>query len=447
MEVRSAQGLVRRPTVAGLVATLAVVASVLVGSGRAAGDSQAPGTPYVDRSAFSGHGYLAFVSLGDLYVLGGSGQTLMNVTGAGRAASDPVFSPNGRWLTYETGHGETSWLARADGRSSEKLAGTASWLPSGQLVVSSANSKSTFAVTGNELLQRTGGSAEASAMTAGSSVVYLFVTNTLKVHPPKSSHGVERVETAASPHGRRTLWYEAPVSYNPTAGLEGSFVGNVSVLPSRRGLLLTISDYCCDYADGQEFYELRSPLGQPKLLGAVLNSSAVPTFGPDGTFAFDSGGGRYAWVSKHVETCSEATATCTAVSVPKDEISVSPAWSPDKRTLAFIGANAEPEGPIGQRQVEHWYATHHLYLLSNGSKKPVEVAHTQGADTPVWSASSKSLLYVDDNALYLIARHGSTPVEVAGPLFAPGVWQGYFGAIAWRSEFAWSQAEPVNQIP
>ena len=140
-------------------------------------------------------------------------------------------------------------------------------------------------------------------MRAGSSVIYLFVTSTLQVHPPRSSQGVERVETAASPNGRRTLWYQARVSFSPAGGLEGTFVGNVSVLPDRRALLLTISHYCCDYADGQDFYELRSPLGQPRLLGTVLNASAVPTVGPSGTFAFGGGGDRYAWVSKHVEQC------------------------------------------------------------------------------------------------------------------------------------------------
>jgi hypothetical protein len=187
-----------------------------------------------------------------------------------------------------------------------------------------------------------------------------------QVHPPKSSDGVERVETATSPNGRRTLWYEAAVSFSAPGGLEGTFVGNVSVLPGQRGLLLTISEYCCDYADGPDFYELRSPLGQPRLLGAVLNGSAVPTLGPSGTFAFEGGGDRYAWVSKHVEQCVETTATCTRVPTPKSEFSVSPAWSPNRRPLAFVEARAEPEGAISQPQVLGWYATRHLYLMPAG---------------------------------------------------------------------------------
>jgi hypothetical protein len=222
--------------------------------------------------------------------------------------------------------------------------------------------------------------------------------------------------------------------------LQGNFVGNVSVLPGQGGLLLTISHYCCDYADGQDFYELRSPLGQPRLLGAVLNGSAVPTLGPSGTFAFESGGDRYAWVSKHVEQCAEATATCTRVPAPENELSVSPAWSPDGQTLAFVEASAEPEGAIGQSQVLRWYATRHLYLLPAGSARAVEVAHTRGAAAPVWSENSQSLLFVDDDALYLIAQPGAAPVEVAGPLFSPGSWSGYFGEIAWTRQFAWSQS-------
>jgi hypothetical protein len=400
-----------------------------------------PLPPYVNTTAFSGHGDLAFVSLGDLYVLDGASGHFVNVTGADLAASGPEFSPDSKWLTYETDYqGEISWLARADGLGSKRLAGTASWLPNGQLVLSSPASISTFTVSNNEALLRTGGSAEARAVKAGSSVVYLFVTQALEVQPTKSSHGVERVETAASPGGRRTLWYEAPVSFSPAGGLQGNFVGNVSVLPGQGGLLLTISHYCCDYADGQDFYELRSPLGQPRLLGAVLNGSAVPTLGPSGTFAFESGGDRYAWVSKHVEQCAEATATCTRVPAPENELSVSPAWSPDGQTLAFVEASAEPEGAIGQSQVLRWYATRHLYLLPAGSARAVEVAHTRGAAAPVWSENSQSLLFVDDDALYLIAQPGAAPVEVAGPLFSPGSWSGYFGEIAWTRQFAWSQS-------
>ncbi|HYA44064.1 MAG TPA: hypothetical protein VED59_00535 [Acidimicrobiales bacterium] len=436
---RSAHFSVRRSRLVVLAVAVAALSSVWA-TGRPAAASQAPGTPYVNWSAFFGYGDLAFVSLGDLYVLNGTGGQLVNVTGPGRAASDPEFSPNGEWLIYETGQGETYWLARADGLGSEKLPGAASWLPNGQLAVSNPTSTSTFSVTGNEALERTGGSAEACAVSAGRSVTYVFVTSTLRVHLPEASRGVERVETAPSPNGRRTFWYGTRVSFTAAGGLEGTFVGNVSVLPSHRGLVLTISDYCCDCADGQDFYELRSPLGRPQLLGVVLNSSAVPTFGPDGTFAFEGGGDRYAWVSKHVELCVGATAICTNLPAPKGELSISPAWSPDQRTLALVEARAEPEGAIGQPQILQWYATHHLYLLPEGSNRPVEVPHTQGAATPVWSANSQSLLYVDDDTLYLLAHVGSAPVEVAGPLFAPDSWTGYFGDIAWARQFAWSQA-------
>ena len=409
-------------------------------SGPTAAASQAPAKPYLNTTPFYGHGDLAFVSLGDLYVLDGASRHVVNVTGADLAASDPEFSPNGKWLTYETDQGETSWLARADGLGSKRLAGTASWLPNGQLALGGPTSTSTFTVGNNEALLPTGGSAEASAVRAGSSVIYLFVTNTLQVHPPRSSQGVERVETAASPNGRRTLWYEAPVSFSPAGGLEGTFVGNVSVLPDRRALLLTISHYCCDYADGQDFYELRSPLGQPRLLGTVLNASAVPTVGPSGTFAFGGGGDRYAWVSKHVEQCVRGHRHLHQGANPGKRALCLTGLVPQRADARFCRSERREEGAIGQPQVLSWYATHHLYLLAAGSDRPVEVAHTQGAAAPLWSEDSQSLLFVDDDALYLIAQPGSAPVEVAGPLFSPGSWSGYFGEIAWTTQFGWSQS-------
>jgi hypothetical protein len=56
----------------------------------------------------------------------------------------------------------------------------------------------------------------------------------------------------------------------------------------------------------------------------------------------------------------------------------------------------------------------------------------------MWSADSKSLLFVRDDALYLIPRIGALPVEVAGPLLRPRAWGGYYGELDWTSQFAWS---------
>jgi hypothetical protein len=95
-----------------LVAAAALV-PLSATSAPTAAAAQAPANPYVNTTAFYGHGDLAFVSLGDLYVLDGASRHVVNVTGADLAASGPRFSPNGKWLTYETDAYAVVPMARA----------------------------------------------------------------------------------------------------------------------------------------------------------------------------------------------------------------------------------------------------------------------------------------------------------------------------------------------
>jgi hypothetical protein len=60
----------------------------------------------------------------------------------------------------------------------------------------------------------------------------------------------------------------------------------------------------------------------------------------------------------------------------------------------------------------------------------------------VWSSDSKSLMFVRNDDFFPVAKRGSKPIEVAGPLFHPTAWWGnssqiaYYGEIDWDTEFA-----------
>jgi hypothetical protein len=92
------------------VAIAAAAVVIVAGCGSAPGSpsrsapqrSGHPGTPVpsVDEAAFAGHGELAFVSRGGLWVLDGATGTLRRVPTPAMTPLDPAFSRDGRWLSF-----------------------------------------------------------------------------------------------------------------------------------------------------------------------------------------------------------------------------------------------------------------------------------------------------------------------------------------------------------
>jgi Tol biopolymer transport system component len=79
--------------------------------------------PSVNVAAFAGHGQLAFVSRGALWVLDGATMTLRLVAAPEMRPANPVFSSDGRWLAFAAirrppvpaALASTVWLAHGDG--------------------------------------------------------------------------------------------------------------------------------------------------------------------------------------------------------------------------------------------------------------------------------------------------------------------------------------------
>jgi hypothetical protein len=65
------------------------------------------------------------------------------------------------------------------------------------------------------------------------------------------------------------------------------------------------------------------------------------------------------------------------------------------------------------------------------------VTAAKGATIPLWSANGKSLLFVDDDGVWLLPTLDAKPARIATPLFAPSSWPSYFGQIAWPSQLSW----------
>ena len=399
----------------------------------------APKGVFVDSRAFAGHGLLAFVSRGRLFVLDGETQKLTAVTALGQQASDPQFSPDGRWLSYWLGSGKTG-LAHADGDLPHIVGkGGARWLPDGRLLL--GNSVDRVGADGRPI--RIGSAPSGAIAWSPDGDRFAFVTRHLTHGSDGAFHGVEQLQVANSLTGPRTTWLAHPIAANPNSGFIGYAINGFIVLTHREGVLYwSDPDQSASLAaDGMTVYLLRKPHAQPVKLGTTVGHTTSAT--ATGRLALATGGNRYAWITKTVETCAPSSARCKPLPAPPGKLTLDPSWSPDGRTLAFVEARAEPAGDFRQATVTRWYSTRSLWLLNADATTLMEIADTRGATAPTWSADGKSLLYVAGDALWLIPRTGAKPEKIAGPLFPSSAWPSYYGQIDWTNQFAWSHS-PVH---
>jgi dipeptidyl aminopeptidase/acylaminoacyl peptidase len=421
----------RRATFAGTVLGLAALAYALLSAADPTPVRPAPGGPLVDRSAFAGHGRLAFVSRGRLYLLDGSRLTALTPPGA--SASSPQFSPDGRLLTYAIG--SSLYLARADGTGARRVGAAPTgqtWLPDGELAAAGA----TWRVRASGALIRTG--SLPAGLIAWGPGRYVFVSSTVDQLGGGRWRALWRYEVAGSLRGARTTWDRATVTSAPATGVNGNVPGGAIVLPHGEGILIRpFPDSSSSLAaDGLPVYLLRGPGATPVRLATTVGFSVTP--GANGTLALTDGFNRYATLTKHVEICTAAAARCTAVATRHGWISFDPAFSPDGRTLAYVQAPPDAQSDFVQRHVVAWYATHTLWTLAPGGAAH-ELAGANGASAPLWSADGRTLLFTAGDALWLVpAAGGARPVRVAGPLFAPGSWPASWFQVDWPDQFAWS---------
>jgi hypothetical protein len=440
----------RRQRIAAAISIVLLAGALAVGivrlnsPGKVTVSGETPKGVFVNRSAFAGHGLLAFVSRGRLFVLDGKMQKLTAVTATSVQASDPRFSPNGRWLAYTLGAGRFG-LARADGSSARTVAlgGGGSWLPNGDLL----SGTGIFRVTANGSLLRVASAPQGLVAWSPDGDRFAFVTRAIVRGRNGAFRGVERLQVADSLAGKRTTWRGVPFSFTRRLGFQGNVTANVRVLPHREGILFWVDpDQSNSYAaDGLSVYEVRAPVAKATRLAVTLGDTV--SIGPGGRLAIGAGGNRYAWITKYVVTCEAATARCTNAPTPAGRLTIDPAWSPDGKQLAYVEAAARPQGDFRQATIERWYATHTLWLLRSGTTHATELTGTQGAAAPVWSGDGRSLLYVAGDALWLIPTVGAKPEKVAGPLYPPDAWPSYYGQVGWTSEFAWASDATRSASP
>jgi hypothetical protein len=349
-----------------------------------------------------------------------------------------VFSPDGRWLSYTLDYDYEVWVARADGGDPHRVpngtSGPAAWLPNGELLTSGAV---IWRIGRNGAITRVADAPGGLQAWSPDGRRYAFTTDKwLGPLPPHPAHGVEQLSVATSLNGPRAVWLTVPLSFSPTSGMSGSLiVDRVLVLPQDQGLVFKTDPGLSDIADGSGIYEIRAAGTRPRQIGFAL--SLPPVAGAGGEVAIANGPNRYQWMTKSVRVCPADTERCAAPATARGVISLDPAWSPSGRMLAFVEAPSSSQSDDTQSIVQHWYATHSLWLIRRPGATPTPIAGTGGASAPAWSANGHSILYVAGDSLWLLPTLGSHPVRIAGPLFQPGAWPSVYGQVDWTGQFAW----------
>jgi hypothetical protein len=405
--------------------------------------------PTVDHQAFRGYGDLAFVSLGALYVLDGSDGEIRQLAAIGAEATNPQFSPDGKWLAYSVGTCTCFGLARADGSGAHAVTlspktGGPSWLPDSHLLVGGT----VFQPSSNGKLTATGKVPAGLVAWSPSGDEFAFEATHVNQAKDGAFKGYWDLEVSPTLDGTRTVRYQSAISFNPASGrgFQGDQFAGAQVLPGHAGVLVWVDPgSSADGSGGWPLYLLRGPAQRPQALGRAFDRT-VPA-NAVGTLAVASGDNRFGWVGDQLHICPARAQVCSVVKASPGLIAFDPAWSPGTGELALVEASAKTPGNWEQATTVAWYQTHHLFLLSSGSSRPAEVPGTQGASDPAWSTDGRSLIYVANDAVWLISHLGAAPVEIASPLLVPTDWGARFGVVHWTSDLAWSDAAGGRQEP
>lgn len=459
----------RRQLGIALVLALAASTAIVAGVGESGGHRDASktaepilpkGAPSVDARGFAHEGLLAFASGGALYVLDGTKGTVREVGHERSGAEEPSFSHDGRFLAYIAAGRETSItdfapqapfapvagplvLARPDGSAARRVravgkVSVVTWSPSADLLL---------AVTGTPYYGHTVWvvSPDGTARKLLSSFPIYGAVWSPDGHEVAvavgNGHGTATtLETLSIAGGRPIRWASSsgpasrwlvPLAWWKDQGI-GLWAGGRGTVPGGGGTL-----------DGAPLLLAHAP-GEPlRRLDRTPPVMLVPAASAtNGWLALDEqvqSVGRVPWSKKAIETCAPRGDRCAAVRGAANVTAYDPVWSLGGRPLAFVEAPVSKTPSFFDRFVRSWYALARPFLLKAGATRPVAVPHSLGATAAAWSPDGRGLLYVANDALYLVGKAGETPLRIAGPLLPTKEWAStYYGGIDWRFMFAWA---------
>lgn len=400
-----------------------------------------PGSPDINPAAFKDLGNLAFVWQGLLYVLDGKTGEARQLTESGKAYY-PVWSHDGQWLAFVSvtdpqAMSGSLWLVRRDGTQSHQVQGLSepvigrqfSWSPSADvLAVSGRNGVWLVPAEGEP--RQFEGATEPFWSPDGKSLAYSV---TLPSDDPVNRS--DELYTVAVDGGQ-------PVKHilAPNAGIQV-----VAWWADGKGLLYWLDPLhsASLAADGMGLMSLRLGNSEPKPLATGLAHREWLSFSPQGRLLMVAGGGRIVWAEKRLAVINVESGSVQELKNPGGCVALDPSFSPDGRRIAFVAAKNLGSNVWGfskPDELSTWLATRTLWIenADGSGAHPLQSAGA-GVYQPVWSRDGSHIMYVRDNAIWIIGSDGGKPEKVLGNFTEQKDLFGFYGFVSYHDAIAWYQ--------
>jgi WD40 repeat protein len=487
----------RRFAAVAVLVGIGAAAYAIVGGAPGGVIPQTATRPSANLRAFKGRGELAFISVGQTWVLDGAHGTLRRLPlPAGYTPSSPVFSHDGRWVAYlvtrsQNLYGPSElWIAHADGTGAHQVRGLVvnefmGWSPRADTVAAAAgesnhvpyDSPTTLDVVspgGRARVLLSTRSAERLMMIRGAiwSVVWSPDGQALAVsmYSPDRDAGTQILDVPVARGARPTVWFSIRNSQRLTGALScgphcsaNQTIAELAGWWPKWGIAFWVfTSGMTHNSDSTPLAVITKPDAQPRAIAQTLSDGTTDAVdaGPGGELALvassQSAGREYA-IGKTVERCSPDAFRCTALpgastwtgrplackpcfgapaTGPGSAVSLDPAWSPDGTLLAYAKAPAyrAAAGPSLA-----WFQAHQLYVWNSRTAATRRIGAISGSSLPTWSRDGKTLLYVSGDGLWLADAATGRTVEIEHPLYRESTWKSVGTTdLAFYGQISWS---------
>lgn len=213
--------------------------------------------------------------------------------------------------------------------------------------------------------------------------------------------------------------------------------------PDGKGLLYWVdpSHSASLAVDGLGLFSLRLGDTKPKALTNSLVNPQWLSFSPQGRLLLVKGGGRTVWAGKSLAVIDVQAESVQDLKNPAGSVSLDPSFSPDGRRIAFVAAKDLGNNVWGfknPQELAAWVATRTIWIEdADGTNAHPVTSAGGGVYQPLWSKDGSRLLYVRDNALWMVEAEGGAPARVVDLLPTQKDLFGFYGFVTFSDQVAW----------